>query len=136
MNRPKNPTGAKERKRTKPSSKTRRREEREEFERTIPGREAPEIEKKHDRVVNEDEQLKVVNQNEDNAQSRKVPSENEEGPADGSKENERLRHPMITTRSIQGLQRRIDLDPVYFGNPEGVRNPDSVHAVGAPCFES
>ena len=90
MNRPKNPTGTKERKRTKPSLKSRRREEREEFERTIPGRSAPDIEKKHDRVVNEEEQLKVVNQSEDNAQSRNVTQENEEGPADGSKENERL----------------------------------------------
>ena len=90
MNRPKNPTGSKERKRTKTSLRTRHREEREEFERTIPGRRTPEIEKKHDRVVNEDEQLKVVNQSEDNAQSRKATSENEEAPADGSKENERL----------------------------------------------
>ena len=45
MNRPKNPTGPKERKRTKTSLKTRRREEREEFERTIPGVRTPEIEK-------------------------------------------------------------------------------------------
>ena len=90
MNRPKNPTGTKERKRTKTSLRTRHLEEREEFERTIPGRKTPEIEKKHDRVVNEDEQLKVVNQSEDNAQSRKVTSDNKEGPADGSKENERL----------------------------------------------
>ena len=90
MNRPKNPTGAEERKRTKPSLRSRRREEREEIERTIPGRRGPEIEKKHDRVVNEDEQLKVVNQSEDNAQSRNATSENEESPADGSKENERL----------------------------------------------
>ena len=51
------------------------------------------LKKKHDRVVNEDEQLKVVNQSEDNAQSRNVTSENEEGPADGSKENERLEAP-------------------------------------------
>ena len=90
MNRPKNPTGTKERKKTKPSLKTVRREEREEFERTIPGRRGPEIEKKHDRVVNEEEQLKVVNQSEDNAQSPNVTSENEESRADGSKENERL----------------------------------------------
>ena len=71
MNRPKNPTRTEEKKRTKPSLRTRRREEREEFERTIPGRRTPETEKQHDRVVNEDEQLKVVNQREDNAQSRK-----------------------------------------------------------------
>ena len=93
MSRPKNPTGTEGRKRTKPSLRTRRREEREEFERTIPGRRPPEIEKKHDRVVNEDEQLKVVNQSEDNAQSRNVTRENEESPADGSKENERLEAP-------------------------------------------
>jgi hypothetical protein len=90
MSRPKNPTGIKERKRTKPSLRTRQREEREEFERTIPGRRGPEIEKKHDQVVNEEEQMKVVNQREDNAQSRKAPSEDEESRADGSKENERL----------------------------------------------
>ena len=93
MSRPKNPTGTSERKRKRPTLRTRHREEREEFERTIPGRRTPEIEKKHDRVVNEDEQLKVVNQSEDNAQSRNATSENEEGPADGSKENERLEAP-------------------------------------------
>jgi hypothetical protein len=90
MRRPKNPTGTAERKRNRPTPRTRHSEEHEEFERTIPGRRAPEIEKKHDRVVNEDEQLKVVNQSEDNAQSPKVTSENEESPVDGSKENERL----------------------------------------------
>jgi hypothetical protein len=90
MSRPKNPSGTKEKKRTTPSLRTRHREEREEFERTIPGRRGPEIEKKHERVVNEDEQLKVVNQSEDNAQSRKTTAEDEESRADGSKENERL----------------------------------------------
>jgi hypothetical protein len=90
MSRPKNPTGTAERKRKRPMPKARHREENEEFERTIPGRRPPEIEKKHDRVVNEEEQLKVVNQSEDNAQSRKVTLENEESPANGSKENERL----------------------------------------------
>jgi hypothetical protein len=90
MNRPKNPAGTAERRRKRPSPRTRHSEEHEEFERSIPGRRTPEIEKQRDRVVNEDEQLKVVNQREDNAQSRKETSENSEGRADGSKENERL----------------------------------------------
>ncbi|HEX6222794.1 MAG TPA: hypothetical protein VFZ52_00190 [Chryseolinea sp.] len=90
MSRPKNPTGASIRQTAKPSPKTRPRKEDEEFQRTIPGRRNPQAEKQHDRVVNEDEQLKVVNQREDNAQSRKVNSEKEEGRADGSNENERL----------------------------------------------
>jgi hypothetical protein len=93
MSRPQNPTGTSEKKRNRPGPKTRHRDEPEESERTIPGRKAPEIEKKHDRVINEDEQLKVVNQSEDNAQSRNVTSENEKGPADGSKENENLEAP-------------------------------------------
>ena len=90
MSRPKNPTGASTRQAAKPSPKTRHREEHEEFERTIPGRRTPLAEKKHDRVVNEDEQLKVVNHREDNAQTPKVDSDKEEGRADGSNENERL----------------------------------------------
>ena len=90
MNRPKNPTAPSERKRSRPSPRTRHIEEHEEFERSIPGRRTPEIELQQDRAVNEDEQLKVVNQREDNAQSRKETSENEEGRADGSKENERI----------------------------------------------
>ena len=90
MKRPKNPNGTAERKRTRPSSRTRHHEEHEEFERSIPASRTNETGKKHDRVVNEDEQLKVVNQSEDNAQSRKVSSENEERRADLSKENERL----------------------------------------------
>ena len=74
MSRPKNPTGASTRQTAKPSPKTRHREEHEEFERTIPGRRTPLAEKKHGRVVNEDEQLKVVNQREDNAQTPKADS--------------------------------------------------------------
>ena len=46
MSRPKNPTGTSDRKRNRPVPKTRHREEHEEFERTIPGRRTPEIEKK------------------------------------------------------------------------------------------
>jgi hypothetical protein len=90
MNRPKNPTETTQRKRTKPTPGTRHREEHVEFERSIPGRKTPESEKQHDRVVNEDEQLKVVNQREDNAQSRDTTSENATSRADGSNENERL----------------------------------------------
>ena len=89
MNRPKNPIGTVERNRTKPAPKSRPRTEKEELERSTPVRRNPESEKR-DRVVNEDEQLKVVNQSEDNAQSRKPTSENEESRADGSKENERI----------------------------------------------
>ena len=79
MNRPKNPTGTVDRNRTKPAPKSRPRKENEELERSTPVRRNPESEKR-DRVVNEDEQLKVVNQREDNAGA--LP--------DGSNENERL----------------------------------------------
>lgn len=68
MSRPKNPTGKKERSKNQPSSHGRRREN-EEFERTIPGRRTPEYEKQQSRVLNEDEQNKVVNRREDNAQT-------------------------------------------------------------------
>ncbi len=67
MNRPKNPTEKKERKRKNPSSTTR--ENHEEFQRNNPGRRAPTVEKGRERIVNEDEQLKAVNYREDNAQS-------------------------------------------------------------------
>ena len=66
MNRPKNPT-EKKRKRNKPSPT--KRENHEEFQRTIPGRRTPAVEKGRERIVNEDEQLKAVNYREDNAQS-------------------------------------------------------------------
>ena len=89
MNRPKNPTGTVDRNRTKPAPKSRPRKENEELKRSTPVRRNPESEKR-DRVVNEDEQLKVVNQREDNAQSRKPVSENEGALPDGSNENERL----------------------------------------------
>jgi len=89
MNRPKNPTGSVDRNRTRPSPKSRQRKENEELEKSIPVRKNPESEKR-DRVVNEDEQLKVVNQREDNAQSRKPVSENEGALPDESNENERL----------------------------------------------
>jgi cell division protein FtsN len=93
MKRPKNPTGTTERKRGRPSPRTRHRKEDKDFERTIPARRTPESEKQHDRVVNEDEQLKVVNQREDNAQastqaSNETNPANEKSRADGSNENE------------------------------------------------
>ena len=64
MSRPKNPS-------EKRSPRTRsERANREEYERTIPGsRKTPEYEKQHARVLNEDEQNKVVNRREDNAQA-------------------------------------------------------------------
>jgi hypothetical protein len=46
---------------------------RSEHDRTIPGKRNPEYEKTHARTVNEDEQLKVVNNREDNAQSSREP---------------------------------------------------------------
>ncbi len=64
MSRPKNPSA-------KQSPKASR-ENREEHERTIPGtgNRTPEYVKQNARVVNEDEQNKVVNRREDNAQAQ------------------------------------------------------------------
>jgi hypothetical protein len=88
MNRPKNPTEKRERKRNKPSSTTR--EHHEEFQRTSPGRRTPGVEKGRERIVNEDEQLKDVNYREDNAQS---PAQNlsDQNPPAAPQENENER---------------------------------------------
>jgi hypothetical protein len=67
MNRPKESI-----KKSAPRSKPSREQQgpnRNEHDRSIPDRKNPEYEKIHSRAVNEDEQLKVVNQREDNAQS-------------------------------------------------------------------
>lgn len=94
MNRPKENT-----KKSAPRSKTpreRRGPNRNEDDRTIPGRRNPEYEKIHSRAVNEDEQLKVVNTREDNAQSPPDNSKEENKPTNSSvpegiqDENERV----------------------------------------------
>lgn len=91
MSRPKTPIERTEYKRRQPSSTGRRREEKEEYERTIPGRRTPEPEKKTERIVNEDEQLKAVNNREDNAQSRHDTPRNEDELKSSNEDgNERL----------------------------------------------
>jgi hypothetical protein len=96
MSRPKNPTEKVARKRNRPSPRTRQREDHDDYTRTIPGRRTPENERRSERVVNEDEQLKVVNEREDNAQSRDNAtasgqrSETETNRTDQPHENERV----------------------------------------------
>lgn len=91
MNRSKKPSEKAERKRSKPSSKTRRRENHDEFQRTAPGRRTPGAEKERERIVNEDEQLKDVNNREDNVQSRTKNLSDQENPPAAPQENENER---------------------------------------------
>lgn len=93
MNRQKNPTETTGRKRKGPSSKTRKSDHKEESDRTIPGKRTPSVEKQHDRVVNEDEQLKTVNNSEDNAQTppRVENPTSDRDTSDRPKENENER---------------------------------------------
>ena len=88
MNRPKNPSENIKRERSQPSAKTREHERGDEFERSIPGKRTPEYVKQHDRTVNEDEQQKVVNVREDNAQSTPEPQRNETNESSGTAENQ------------------------------------------------
>lgn len=89
MNRPKNPTDKIESRREQPSPKKKQPDA--EYERTIPGRRSPDVEKRHERIVNEDEQLKDVNNREDNAQTPSVAPQEEDLPAATQEnENERL----------------------------------------------
>jgi hypothetical protein len=102
MSRPKTPVERTENKNKQPSVPNRKRRT-EDHERTIPGRRTPEPERKRDRIVNEDEQLKAVNNREDNAQSQPAGLEHEpevqsspenirlEAPDDNSEVNPRLR---------------------------------------------
>ena len=91
MNRSKKPTEKPSRKKNKPSSNTRQRESHEEFQRSIPGKRTPVIEKERERIVNEDEQSKAVNYREDNAQSVIPKSPDEENlPAPRENDNERI----------------------------------------------
>jgi hypothetical protein len=96
MSRPKNPTEKIARKRNRPSPRTRQREDHDEFVRTIPGRRVPENEGVREQIVNEDDQTKVVNENEDNAQSRESApprndvSENDSTRTDLPDENDRI----------------------------------------------
>lgn len=66
MRRPNNPEERSRPERKKPANESRRDFE---TERTIPGRRNGEPERKREKIVNEDEQLKDVNQREANAQS-------------------------------------------------------------------
>lgn len=91
MSRPKTPVERTENKNKQPSGPSRKRGM-EGYERTIPGRRTPEPERKRDRIVNEDEQLKAVNIREDNAQSQPTDLENEPD-VQSSPENERLEAP-------------------------------------------
>jgi hypothetical protein len=89
MHTPKNPTERSAKKRTHPEPKTR--SQKTDQDRTLPGRRSPANEKQRERIVNEDEQLKVVNNREDNAQSSGPPpgGENQNTAAHES-DNERL----------------------------------------------
>ena len=87
MSRPKNPTGKKKGSQDQLSSHGRRHEN-EEFERTIPGRRTPEYEKQQSRVLNEDEQNKIVNRREDNAQTHGEPASNDVDSYDLPNENQ------------------------------------------------
>jgi hypothetical protein len=91
MKRSKKPTEKTEQKKNKRSSPTRQRENHDEFQRTIPGRRSPVIEKGKERIVNEDEQLKVVNYREDNAQSPAGSMPDHENPPSSPRENENER---------------------------------------------
>jgi hypothetical protein len=76
MNGPRNPTERSPGKKDQPSPKSRTRTT-----------ESSATEKQRERIVNEDEQLKVVNNREDNAQSRGAQTQEENEPA-VSPENE------------------------------------------------
>lgn len=87
MKEPRDPTERSAKKREQPSPKTRTREA---DDRTLPGRRSPATEKQRERIVNEDEQLKVVNNREDNAQSRGAsPLEESDGRPSQENESER-----------------------------------------------
>ncbi len=88
MNEPRNPTERSAKKREQPSSNGRKREA--EQDRTLPGRRSPGNEKERERVVNEDEQLKVVNNREDNAQATNTRPKETPPPVSQENENERL----------------------------------------------
>lgn len=87
MKGPRNPTERSARKRDQPSTKTRTRDTE---DRTLPGRRSPGNEKERERVVNEDEQLKVVNNREDNAQSADISRAADNRPVSHENESERL----------------------------------------------
>jgi hypothetical protein len=90
MKRPNDPTEKVAKQRNHPSARTRKSEG--EAERTVPGRRSPAVEKQRERIVNEDEQLKAVNNREDNAQSSSAstPQEETRSAAAQDNENERL----------------------------------------------
>jgi hypothetical protein len=85
MNGPRNPTERSQGKKDQPSPKSRARTA--ESDRTLPSRHSTATEKQRERIVNEDEQMKVVNNREDNAQSRGTQPQEENEPA-ASPENE------------------------------------------------
>lgn len=85
MDGPRNPTERSQGKKDKPSPKSRTRTT--ERDKTLQGRHSSATEKQRERIVNEDEQLKVVNNREDNAQSRGAQPQ-EENELTVSPENE------------------------------------------------
>lgn len=88
MNRTKNPSEKIRRERIHASGQPAEREREPEVQRSIPGKRNPEYVKQHDRAVNEDEQEKVVNVREDNAQSDPEPQTNEVDDSTGTSENQ------------------------------------------------
>lgn len=89
MNGPRNPTERSAGKRDQPSPKTRKGGA--DQDRTLPGRRSTATEKQRERIVNQDEQLKVVNNREDNAQSASpAPAEENQPASSGETNNERI----------------------------------------------
>jgi hypothetical protein len=86
MKRPNDPSEKVAKKRNHPSARTRKGEP--EPERTVPSRRSPVVEKQRERIVNEEEQLKAVNNREDNAQSTSGTLPQEETPPAGPQDNE------------------------------------------------
>ena len=89
MKGPRNPKERSSGRKDQPSPKSRTSTA--ESDRALPGRPSPATEKQRERIVNEDEQLKVVNNREDNAQSRGTqPYEENVRTASPENESERL----------------------------------------------
>jgi hypothetical protein len=88
MNRPKKPAEKNARKES--SQPSRRRDD--QFNRTIPDSKLPTVERQRERIVNEDEQLKTVNNREDNAQAPEPTNvrDDERASAPQKNENDRI----------------------------------------------
>lgn len=91
MNRPKDPSQKVQRERSQPSFQVRKARHPDDFERTIPGKRTPHFDKQYDRVVNTDEQQKIVNEKDDNVQTSQDPPVNNVEKKNWLSENENER---------------------------------------------